>query len=50
MFASMKSANAQKGFQLGIEGSPQMSWQMNKGDNNNAQFKSFSTLSSSSWN
>lgn len=47
MFASMQNVNAQKGIHLGVEGSPQMSWQMNKDDDKNPQFQYMNTVSSS---
>jgi len=41
------TANAQEGFQLGIEGTPQMSWLMNKDDQNNTSFENVNTYNGS---
>lgn len=40
-------AKAQKGFQIGIEGTPQMSWLMNKDDQKNKSFENVNTYNGS---
>ena len=44
---STKNADAQQGIQIGIEGTPQMSWIINNDDQTNQQFEYQNTLSGS---
>lgn len=44
MFLQKNSAKAQEGFQLGVEGTPHMSWLINKDDMDNANYKSMTTF------
>ncbi len=47
MIVHPNNAKAQEGFQAGIEGTPQMSWLINKDDMDNNQFEYLNTLNSS---
>lgn len=47
ILSSTECLNAQKGLQLGAEGTPQMSWIMNKDDNDNSKFEYENTINSS---
>ena len=47
IITTTKSAKAQEGLKLGIEGTPQMSWQLNKDDDNNSSFQYGNTFNGS---
>lgn len=47
VIASVTNASAQKGTQLGVEGTPHISWLFNQDDKDNNQFKSINTFGAS---
>lgn len=44
MFLQNTKVNAQEGFQLGVEGTPQLSWLVNKDDMDNANYETLPTF------